>query len=729
MKLIRLSTSALPLVASVAFAADLPTLKAPPPPPPPLWAGLYGGLNLGGASVDSGAIDYSTGPSPTGRYLIDTALWRARSPFWTTQRGSLPGNDDAALIGGAQLGYNFQLGYAGEFIAGLEADLQGLVSGRGNHNLVAAYRNILVNRDGLLNGVDGGAALDFLGTVRARVGYLMNPTLLVYATGGLAFGGVGYSLSNTSLYTNAAGVRAQNAIGNLDALTTQPGWTAGVGLEWMFMPRWSLKAEYLYYDLGRGNARTTAAAYPVGAASAFGGSVGAPADWTTTSVRSPHVSGSIARIGLNYHFAADPAPTGRADAGGSDGMLEADAQSEGHAAASSDGMQGKGEKGAGHAGHDAGGGAGGRHGAKSKGAGQMADSFHQKDGGSGDGHDGEKHGKKHTVVPAGVYGAHMVGPGEARFAYTPSYAVMRGNYIGESQIAPYQVTTIPWAPNSPFAMPTFYAANRTRSLRNAPDNMKMQMHMFHAMFGVTDWFNVMVMGSLSDRNMSMTVFKGPSGPTPLAPTNSATQGWGDTAVQGLFRLYQDDIHHLHANLGLSIPTGSIVEEIIHMHPSAQFFSKRAYYGLQLGTGTFDGLFGFTYTGKLDVWSWGLIYRGRAALGDNNAGYLRGLSNEFSAWGGYELLPGLAATGRVAATVWDRIYGHDEQIWGAQQGTVPGYQGGERVKLLGGLEYLIKFQGFKPIRLAVEAGAPIYQRLNGPQLGQSWELNTALNFGF
>ena len=121
-----------------------------------------------------------------------------------------------------------------------------------------------------------------------------------------------------------------------------------------------------------------------------------------------------------------------------------------------------------------------------------------------------------------------------------------------------------------------------------------------------------------------------------------------------------------------------------MHPSGQFFPKRAYYGLQLGTGTYDGLFGFTYTGKLDAWSWGLIYRGRAALGDNDAGYLRGLSNEISAWGGYEVLPGLAATGRVAATIWDRIYGHDDLIWGAQQGTVPDYQGGERVKLLGGL---------------------------------------------
>jgi hypothetical protein len=101
----------------------------------------------------------------------------------------------------------------------------------------------------------------------------------------------------------------------------------------------------------------------------------------------------------------------------------------------------------------------------------------------------------------------------------------------------------------------------------------------------------------------------------------------------------------------------------------------------------------------------------------------------SAWGGYEVLPGLSATGRVAATVWDRIHGHDDLIAGAQQGTIPGYQGGERVRLLGGFDYHVKFPGFKPIRLAVEAGAPVYQRLNGPQLGESWELNTAIGFGF
>jgi outer membrane immunogenic protein len=31
---------------------------------------------------------------------------------------------------------------------------------------------------------------------------------------------------------------------------TRAGWTLGGGLEWMFAPHWTHKAEYLYYDLG-----------------------------------------------------------------------------------------------------------------------------------------------------------------------------------------------------------------------------------------------------------------------------------------------------------------------------------------------------------------------------------------------------------------------------------------------------------------------------------------------
>ena len=63
--------------------------------------------------------------------------------------------------------------------------------------------------------------------MRGRVGYLITPTLLIYGTGGFAYGQV-----------SAFGFN-----------TTPTGWTAGGGVEWMFAPHWSAKAEYLYVDL------------------------------------------------------------------------------------------------------------------------------------------------------------------------------------------------------------------------------------------------------------------------------------------------------------------------------------------------------------------------------------------------------------------------------------------------------------------------------------------------
>jgi opacity protein-like surface antigen len=662
------SASALSLVAGAALAADPPSHKAPPvlSPPPPIWAGFYAGLNAGGASEDVGSINYATHPYLASGYFRNAtpAQVAQRAPFWATQTGAISGGGNGGFIGGAQIGYNCQLSWLGGIVAGVEADAQGFTGKNGNHGVAALYGAVLAPGDSLLNSAIGKSSLEYLATIRGRIGYLVTPTLLAYGAGGFAFGGASFNVATSSLYANAAGVQVQNAIGNINTLNTMFGWTVGGGVEWMFMPHWSLKAEYLYYSLGGGSVRMQAEAYPLAAANAFGGVNHAPADWTLSNLSAPRVSGNIARVGVNYHFDSRAAPAGHVGVSGHGGA-----------------------------------------------------------------HEGEMKGKVHTIVPAGVQAAHMVPAGVVRFNYMPSYAVMRGNYIGTSQISPAQVTTIPWVPNSVYALPNFLAGNPTRTLRNAPDNMKMQMHMFAVHYGITDWLNVMVMGSVSDRNMSMTVFNGPSGSTPLGPTNSATQGWGDTSVQGLFRLYQDDIHHVHVNLGLSLPTGTINEDITHMHPSGLFFPKRAYYGLQLGTGTYDSLFGVTYTGKLNAWSWGLTYRGRVALGVNDSGYLRGPWNEMSAWGGYEVLPGLSATGRVAATVWDRIHGHDDLIAGAQQGTIPGYQGGERVRLLGGFDYHVKFPGFKPIRLAVEAGAPVYQRLNGPQLGESWELNTAIGFGF
>lgn len=67
-------------------------------------------------------------------------------------------------------------------------------------------------------------------------------------------------------------------------------------------------------------------------------------------------------------------------------------------------------------------------------------------------------------------------------------------------------------------------------------------------------------------------------------------------------------------------------------------------------------------------------------------------------------------------------------WGPMQGTNPNYYGGQRVEMFGGLEYKTAALG-TPVRVALEAGAPIYQNLNGPQMGKAWRVNLAAGVRF
>jgi outer membrane immunogenic protein len=84
--------------------------------------------------------------------------------------------------------------------------------------------------------------------------------VLIYATGGLAWG---------SIY---AGMPAFNST------TTKAGWTAGAGAEYMFAPHWSAKVEYLFADLGTVNYL-----------------VAIPVNATERNL-------NIIRGGINYHF-------------------------------------------------------------------------------------------------------------------------------------------------------------------------------------------------------------------------------------------------------------------------------------------------------------------------------------------------------------------------------------------------------------------------------------------
>jgi outer membrane immunogenic protein len=131
--------------------------------------------------------------------------------------------------------------------------------------------------------------IDWLGTVRGRLGWLVAPSILIYGTGGLAYGGV--MASTTIVVPTPPGTcpagSAFCSVGSQSA--TRAGWTVGAGLESAISSNWTVKLEYLYFNLGT-------LSYPVIVTSTgtFGG--------TTDMMASAKFDGQIVRVGLNYKF-------------------------------------------------------------------------------------------------------------------------------------------------------------------------------------------------------------------------------------------------------------------------------------------------------------------------------------------------------------------------------------------------------------------------------------------
>jgi len=136
--------------------------------------------------------------------------------------------------------------------------------------------------------------MDYFGTVRGRLGWLAYPSLLVYGTGGLAYGGVKSSMTANQTNINFSPGIQFNPSASGGISQTRTGWTAGGGFEWMLDPHWSTKVEYLYYDLGNVTYNTLLVD-------------GCPACGTfpffTNSVQTTtRFNGNVVRVGLNYQF-------------------------------------------------------------------------------------------------------------------------------------------------------------------------------------------------------------------------------------------------------------------------------------------------------------------------------------------------------------------------------------------------------------------------------------------
>lgn len=131
------------------------------------------------------------------------------------------GMTGGAFLGGAGIGYNWQ--WSPNWVLGVEAD--------------ADYRGpINPGWNGL--GFVSSSNIGYIGTFRPRVGYALDH-LLIYATGGLAYGNAIAPKQYGGLFLPGfLGVR----INHDDTLL--PGWSVGGGLEYGLNDNWFVKAEY-----------------------------------------------------------------------------------------------------------------------------------------------------------------------------------------------------------------------------------------------------------------------------------------------------------------------------------------------------------------------------------------------------------------------------------------------------------------------------------------------------
>jgi outer membrane immunogenic protein len=203
------------------------------------------------------------------------------------------GGKQSGFMGGAQIGYNLQLAPA--WVVGVETDIQGLSNSNGSSALTATSAVPIFITENFTSTTAVSKRVDYLGTLRGRLGFLLTPNLLFYGTGGLAYGSV---YAATSITQTDAGIFAPGPVSasytsaaSID--TTRAGWTAGAGAEMRLWDRWTGKLEYLYYDLGSVNYSLPNLVANVPLA--------LPA-WTASAVSSARFNGNIVRVGLNYKF-------------------------------------------------------------------------------------------------------------------------------------------------------------------------------------------------------------------------------------------------------------------------------------------------------------------------------------------------------------------------------------------------------------------------------------------
>ena len=302
-------------------------------------------------------------------------------------------------------------------------------------------------------------------------------------------------------------------------------------------------------------------------------------------------------------------------------------------------------------------------------------------------------------APIGVMGDHFHKKGEWMLSYRYENMYMKGLKDGDNDLTPAEV--------------------RSQGFMMAPLNMSMDMHMFGAMYSPNDTVTAMLMLPYMEKDMDMLGMGG-------AISKMSSDGFGDTKVSALYKIYDTEHHKLHLNAGISLPTGSIDERGAN--------GLKLPYSMQLGSGTYDLLPGVTYNGFNGDWSYGGQLAATIRVGENEDDYSLGDQFKVSFWGAKRVADFLSLSARVEGKHTGEIDGEDPELAAraaANMSTLfrTDFQGGQTIDGAVGANFLVTGGPLKGHRFAVEASMPLYENFNGIQMQQQYKFMIGYQVAF
>jgi hypothetical protein len=299
------------------------------------------------------------------------------------------------------------------------------------------------------------------------------------------------------------------------------------------------------------------------------------------------------------------------------------------------------------------------------------------------------------IAPAGVRGDHTLKAGHALLSYRYDQSSFDDNFVSSHRVSTASVLS-----KFQFA-PTRLFQDRQTALFE---------------YGVTDDFTLLL--TLPFQHSRVDYVDGGGGTFSSGFTNP-----GDVRISGLYVLYREPGRQLHLNFGMSVPGGFL--DSLSDQPSPVV--PNLPYVIRTTSGSYDLLPGLTYRGQLEFWTWGAQATGVIHTGLNRGGYEVGDQVDLTTWLSRRVGQYWATSARFDAQGWGNIRRADPRLNTALAPTNrPDMQGGARLNLLFGLNCYVPAKTLPGQIFSIEAGAPVFQALEGPQLGLDWTFLASWN---